>query len=166
MAVRQVVEEGIFRVDPITYSKSLSDTNGEVRIVDRITDLPLESSSILSGLSSNKLDASRSQENLDELDQIYTEILNSYKRGVNSSSNNSSNTSSSGIGGSFNSRLDTSTHGQFYSTLLDNLVDEGMSSGDVEYETVTTTVSEALAAKIIAEAKAAGVMMKLNASNS
>ena len=48
-AVRNVIEEGIFRVDPLTYQTS--QVNGEVRYVDRITDLPIKNSRILAQLS-------------------------------------------------------------------------------------------------------------------
>ncbi len=46
VAVRHVVEEGVYRVDPTTYQTSTT-SNGEVRIVERITDLPIENSRIL-----------------------------------------------------------------------------------------------------------------------
>ncbi len=50
VAIRQVIEEGIFRVDPATYQNSQQSMNGEIRFVDRITDLPIENSSILAEL--------------------------------------------------------------------------------------------------------------------
>lgn len=52
VAIRQVIEEGVFRVDPTTYQTS-TPNGGEVRIVDRITDLPLENSRILTQYDSH-----------------------------------------------------------------------------------------------------------------
>ncbi len=46
--VRRVIEEGIFRVDPIQYSNyNTQKTDGDVRIVDRIDDLPPPSEELL-----------------------------------------------------------------------------------------------------------------------
>ncbi|CAF1094178.1 unnamed protein product [Rotaria sordida] len=46
--VRRVIEEGIFRVDPNQYSKYYAhETDGNVRIVDRIDDLPPPSEELM-----------------------------------------------------------------------------------------------------------------------
>jgi hypothetical protein len=110
VAIRQVIEEGIFRVDPATYQSAHSE--GEVRIVDRITDLPIQNSRILAELSeSNKKNCGSNEINLIDSDKV-------------------------------SKFTKTSEH--------------------VEYETITTSVSEELANKIIAEAKSAGSSAKPN----
>lgn len=113
VAVRQVIEEGIFRVDPATYEAN-SAANGEVRIVDRITDLPIENSRILSQL---KLESA--SKTYDRPDELYAELINS----------------SNGFQ-SFNE--------------------------NVEYETLTATVPESLAEKLLSDARAAGALKTLN----
>ncbi len=46
--VRRVIEEGIFRVDPTQYANyNTQKTDGDVRIVDRIDDLPPPSEELL-----------------------------------------------------------------------------------------------------------------------
>lgn len=70
IAVRQVIEEGIFRVDPATYQNN-PISNGEVRIVDRITDLPIENSKILAQL---KLESA--SKTCELTNEIYSEFLN------------------------------------------------------------------------------------------
>ena len=46
--VRRVIEEGVFRVDPEKYSNyKAPQSDGDVRIVDRIEDLPPPSEEIL-----------------------------------------------------------------------------------------------------------------------
>jgi hypothetical protein len=168
VAVRQVVEEGIFRADPATYAKTAlqNASNSEVRMVDRITDLPLEHSHIL---ASYQLEKSKSEE-LDELDQIYSEILNSsaMRRGARhntrrhhyhngNSSSSSGNESVKGNSGHYSGQQ--ASHQVFSENNLYTTLSAAGENGEdqVEYETVTTCVSESLARKIIAEAKAAGV---------
>ncbi|RNA21205.1 hypothetical protein BpHYR1_024281 [Brachionus plicatilis] len=109
VAVRQVIEEGIFKVDPTTYEKN-PISNGEVRIVDRITDLPIENSRILAQLKLES--ASKTYERPDE---IYSEFLNA-TTGFQSNNDN------------------------------------------VEYETLTATVPESLAEKLLSDARAAGAL--------
>ncbi|CAF1251627.1 unnamed protein product [Rotaria magnacalcarata] len=45
--VRRVIEEGVFRVDPTQYSNYSAQTDGNVRIVDRIDDLPPPSDALM-----------------------------------------------------------------------------------------------------------------------
>ena len=110
VAVRQVIEEGIFRVDPATYQSAHSE--GEVRIVDRITDLPIQNSRILAQLS----ESNKTNSNSNEINLIDSEKITKFTK----------------------------------------------ASENLEYETITTTVSEELANKIIAEAKSAGSSVKPN----
>ncbi|CAF0719722.1 unnamed protein product [Brachionus calyciflorus] len=112
VAVRQVIEEGIFRVDPATYE--INDaSHGEIRIVDRITDLPIENSRILSQL---KLEAS--SKTYDRPDDFYAELINSTNGCQNFNDN-------------------------------------------VEYDTLTVTVPESLAEKLLSDARAAGALKPL-----
>ena len=51
--VRRVIEEGVFRVDPTKYTNYTAETgDGDVRIVDRIEDLPPPSEELLRVLQS------------------------------------------------------------------------------------------------------------------
>jgi hypothetical protein len=51
--IRRVIEEGVFRVDPTKYINYTSDVgDGDVRIVDRIEDLPPPSEELLRVLQS------------------------------------------------------------------------------------------------------------------
>ena len=50
VSVKEVIEEGVFRVDPATYQSSTHSAS-EIRYVERITDLPIETSKVLSQLN-------------------------------------------------------------------------------------------------------------------
>ncbi len=152
IAVRQVVEEGIFRVDPATYTNSLN-SNSEIRVVDRITDLPIENSTLLQQhFSKLKAVALKSAE--ENLDQEYSDILS---KSLGNSENNSgrSSTNSNYNNNNNNQSKVNLKHLQSYYSFLAPPEDS-----NIEYETITTSVSEELAMKIIEEAKAAGVLSR------
>ena len=50
--VRRVIEEGIFRVDPEQYAAHNTHADGDVRIVERIDDLPPPSEELMRVLNS------------------------------------------------------------------------------------------------------------------
>ena len=130
VAIRQVIEEGIIRVDPATYQNQQS--NGEIRFVDRITDLPIENSSILAELC---LDSS-----------------SGYKR------SDLTNESEVFSDPTLQSTLPNLLDPNYYTTNSSN----NSYYNNVEYEEIKTTVPESVAAKIIAEAQAAGAIRRSN----
>lgn len=72
--VRRVIEEGVFRVDPRKYTEyAAQDVDGNVRIVDRIEDLPPPSEEILRVLQNYNRDVST----VDYNDFISTDIIRS-----------------------------------------------------------------------------------------
>jgi hypothetical protein len=125
VAIRHVIEEGVVRADPATYQ--ITPAHGEIRYVDRITDLPIENSNILSQIN---YEASSND------NSSYAKYLNATSSHFSKRENNSKNTD------------DQFDHYDVISSANDGQ----------EYETITTSVSESLAAKIIAEAKAAGAI--------
>ena len=231
VAIRQVIEEGVFRCDPATYHSQPHLTGGEVRFVDRITDLPIENSRVLAQLrlddeckaaaadAANEALSDHQHVNINEsacssgnnnLDSVYEEIISSshhqqhnhlhhQHHHLTSSSNNTNNNNwnyyastndllneietasdtktdiSVSMGGRHHHHHYQETHrtstkqqqqqhrrsGLFTSSCLE-------SYGDipVEYETITTSVPESLAVKIIAEARAAGAIANYGASSS
>ena len=154
VAVREVIEEGIFRVDPATYQLA-SLSNSEIRYVDRITDLPIESSNLLAQLN---MDQKKSKEiSVENTNQLYAQFLKS-SSGILNSSNVSNmvqlqNNASSGTN-SFESFYNNSSPNANYSYLNNDYFQ------NIEYETITTSVPENLAKKIIAEAQASGTLTK------
>lgn len=170
VAIRQVIEEGVFRVDPTTYQTSTAPGGGEVRIVDRITDLPIENSRIISHFDGDPASIKSSSEKTSK--NIYSNIL------ATSSILNSSSESNNK-----NDMLDLKklSGGNRRASEHFDLVEAGggnnifspasivnsnntttigfynMASDAYEYETITTSVPESLAQKIIAEARAAGI---------
>lgn len=182
ISVRQVLEEGVFRVDPKTYLSYLNDNEkSEVRYVDRITELPIESSKVLEKLSlepSNNLSSMftkhKSYDHIDNMDQSnleresYYEFLNKFLSPSTAnmtentdSSNNISHQYISSANPSFSSIYDLNNHNH---TPSSNHFKYTQSSAAYqpasEYETITTTVPESLANKIIAEARSAGAINK------
>jgi hypothetical protein len=178
VAVRQIIEEGIFRVDPKVYQSTQS--NGEVKYVDRITDLPIENSKILQQLnidihnrnntsnsSSSRALTSTSRRgsniNCDSLDALITCNQINGKQKRRSSTINNNNLQRSG-----SDQFDLSFFDSY--NMNYELLDCGSSStangnGDskgAQYETIKTCVPEHLAIKIIEEARAAGAIRKLN----
>jgi hypothetical protein len=134
VAIRHVIEEGVVRADPATYQ--ITPAHGEIRYVDRITDLPIENSNILSQLN---YEASTSTDN------------SSYAKYLSATSSHFSKKDG-------NSRNNDDTYDHY------DVISSSNNDGQ-EYETITTSVSESLAAKIIAEAKAAGAICSSSAFN-
>ena len=146
VAIRQVIEEGIFRVDPATYQNQQS--NGEIRFVDRITDLPIENSSILNDLCLDSNSGYKRSDLTNETD-VFTDgslqsalpnlldpnFFNSNSYTLNSNNNNNNTTNNS-----------INNNSSFYQ--------------NVEYEEIKTAVPESVANKIIAEAQAAGAISR------
>lgn len=140
VAIRQVIEEGIIRADPATYQSQQS--NGEIRFVDRITDLPIENSSILAELCLDSSSGYKRSDLTNEPDVFTDSTLQSalpnlldpsyYSASYGNSNNNNNNNPSN----------------NYYN--------------NVEYEEIKTTVPESVAAKIIAEAQAAGAINRGN----
>jgi hypothetical protein len=129
-----------------------------VRYVERITDLPIEHSRILEKLNldsasnPNTLN-NKSYDNLEhsldeeKYDNFYNEYFNSPNETNNEqksqNSNASNKTSSKSTAASKNQFKVTSNSGCYQ---------------NLEYETITTSVPESLAKKIIEEAEAAGAI--------
>ncbi|CAF4423237.1 unnamed protein product, partial [Rotaria socialis] len=70
--VRRVIEEGLFRVDPTQYTNYSAQADGNVRIVDRIDDLPPPSEAlmrILKEYSQNDV-ADYNTESLSNMEQL------------------------------------------------------------------------------------------------
>jgi hypothetical protein len=190
VAIRQVIEEGIFRVDPATYESQMSHVNngGEVRLVDRITDLPIESSRILAQLSLDNNNNNNNHNNFttscgstssshrsNDSSNIYAQFLNQ-----NNASNFSSSDENDNITNEYENNLNHlnesnqkhifETSNGYYSTAnpystYSTSQPDARTSPVVEYETITTCVPESLAAKIIAEAQAAGAISKSTKCN-
>lgn len=196
IAIRQVIEEGIIRADPATYQSQPS--NGEIKYVDRITDLPIENSNILSQLtldSSSSAYRSSNHSNYysDNSSSTYSKLTNNNNNASSSSLKNSSASSSSTSAGNclnkysdtklninnnnnfsstgineinsdlnfyINSLFASSFNPTFSSSSSSNSSYNYIDNNSVEYETITTSVPESLAAKIIAEAQAAGAISK------
>lgn len=146
VSIRQVIEEGIFRADPATYQCSSAHSNGEVRIVDRITDLPIENSRVLAQL---KLESSSSSRKINESNHLYTEMINS---------SNYLNSSQCAGNKHLNNYLSDPSRLEKYLYSYSSSLNNFEKSENVEYETITASVSQCLAEKIIAEAQAAGVI--------
>ena len=125
VAIRHVIEEGVVRADPATYQ--ITPIHGEIRYVDRITDLPIENSNILAQLNMDSANDNSSYQ------KYLSETTSSY---YNAKEGNNSN----------------------YNTSLEQYDLVTNSNDGQDYETITTSVSESLAAKIIAEARAAGAI--------
>ena len=195
IAIRQVIEEGIIRADPATYQSQPS--NGEIKYVDRITDLPIENSNILSQLTLDSSSAYRSSNNSnyysDNSSSTYSKLTNNNNNASSSSLKNSSASSSStSASNCLNKYSDTklntnnnnhnfgstgiteissdlnfyinnlfaSSFNPTFSSSSSNSSYNYIDNNSVEYETITTSVPESLAAKIIAEAQAAGAISK------
>jgi hypothetical protein len=60
--VRRVIEEGVFRVDPHQYATYQSQGDGDVRMVDRIDDLPPPSEDLLRVINEYKLSSASAPE--------------------------------------------------------------------------------------------------------
>jgi len=133
IAIRNVIEEGIFRVDPIAYQQTVPA--GEVRYVDKITDLPIENSRILAQL--------KAEERLAASEGFTIEKL-------------LSNPSSSIRSSQESNQIPTE-----YQTFASSL----RSKDCPDYETFTTIISEMEAEKIIAEARASGAMISKSEVN-
>jgi hypothetical protein len=190
VAIRQVIEEGVFRVDPIAYQACHSSDAGEIRFVDRIIDLPIESSRILAQLnldavkststgdkdeacggyyaqllssansssneSTSRLQSAHSVPNLLEVgnSNYYTQPNSCLSNDLNNSNSDSRKTSSNQHNHrhhNHNIQLPSHHHQQYY---------QSSGTSNVEYETITTSVPESLATKIIAEAQAAGAITR------
>lgn len=163
---------GVFRVDPNTYQTSGAPNGGEVRIVDRITDLPIENSRILSqfGINGN---GGNDSDNKPNNKNIYSNILAKSNIDKNNSNRNSmrpndivelkrrrasehfesmnimSSPASPPGATSFINSIG------YYSNVA--ATSNERTTPTYEYETITTSVPESLAQKIIAEARAAGI---------
>jgi hypothetical protein len=81
--VRHVIEEGVYRVDPATYQMSTT-SNGEVRIVDRITDLPIENSRILAQYEAEN--ESQDEPNISNIEQFLNAQFETLRTKMSSSS--------------------------------------------------------------------------------
>lgn len=156
VAIRQVIEEGIFRVDPLTYQSS---SRGEVRIVDRITDLPIENSRILA-----QLDMEAAKLNEKNRNNIYSNILTTSSILNSENSSNKNEPDKRSFNGSKRGSKNFSEMGLMESNIFSptqhislNANSFYNSNDNYEYETITTSVPESLAQKIIAEARAAGI---------
>ena len=73
VSVKQVFEEGVFRVDPATYQSSTNSTS-EIRYVDKITDLPIETPRFLSEV---KVDQKSNKANNENSSGVLDLLLNS-----------------------------------------------------------------------------------------
>jgi hypothetical protein len=160
------------------------NNGGEVRLVDRITDLPIESSRILAQLSLDSSNnnfttsggSSNSSHKSNDSVNIYAQFLNQ-----NNANNFSSSDENDNITNEYENNLihlndknqkhifHESSNGYYsttnpYSTYSTSPPD-ARTSPVVEYETITTCVPESLAAKIIAEAQAAGAVTKSTKCN-
>jgi len=147
VAIRQVIEEGIFRVDPATYQNSQQSMNGEIRFVDRITDLPIENSSILAELCLDSTSGYKRSDLTNENDVFTDSALQSALPNLLDPNyyNTAATFSSSNISDNNNTN-NNNNNCIYYNT--------------VEYEEIKTSVSESVAAKIIAEAEAAGAISR------
>lgn len=204
VAIRQVIEEGVFRVDPATYQSS---SNGEVRIVDRITDLPIENSRFLTQFDLDVTSSSRLSEHNNHHNHnnnhhttsnlrpssnahIYSKLLNETsfttncttngpnfnelkKVNLSANINDSINSMNTNLNKTHlnNNNNTTNTNISFIDTNIYSSASNPNSSSiitnsynynpdQIEYETITTSVPETLAQKIIAEARAAGITSK------
>ena len=136
----------MFRVDPNTY-QSVATGNAELRIVDRINDLPIENSRFLSQLNAqNNISTEYT-----EYDKYNLENIDQYLSHVNIHSSKYSTYSK-------NSSMPNLADTNYYesSTGFQTLTTSTTYPASAEYDTITTTVPQSLAEKIIAEAKAAG----------
>lgn len=147
--MRHVIEEGIFRVDPNTYQSAVTD--GELRIVDRITDLPIQNSRILSQLH---LNSEFKYENIEQFNCINTTDIQTSTYLSSKSFNKSM------------PNLADNTYYQHQAATNDFQAYTTTTSypGGADYETITTTVPQSLAEKIIAEAQAAGATISRSSS--
>jgi hypothetical protein len=142
---RQVVEEDVIIVDPNTYQLEAPE-NAELRIVDRINELLNENSSFGPQLKAqNNISPDyneKDEDNLENIDQHlrHLKIHSKY-------STYSRNSSMLNLG-------DTNYYES--STGFQTLTTSTTYPASAEYDTITTTVPQSLAEKIIAEAKAAG----------
>ena len=118
VAIREVTEEGVYRVDPASY-QSVKNATGEIKYVERITELPLQSSKVLSQHNLGLVSSSN------EFNSHITNMLQ-------------------------NSRSFSSQSNFVQSKFLENS----------EYETITTSVSETMAKRLISEALAAGMTIQ------
>ena len=188
IAIRQVIEEGVFRVDPLTYQTSYSGSeNSEIRYVERITDLPIENSRILAELSN---------EPMNNLSSMYRKSSSSSSSAATTAATNNaeresyndfftqyfSSSSFAKCSGSKNDEINSSNVRTSFSTphvheeqvhksaaqhtnQSSYLANNNYAFQSAEYETITTSVPESLAAKIIAEAQAAGAISRSSNNN-
>lgn len=182
VSVRQVLEEGVFRVDPKTYQSYLNngESNSEIRYVDRITDLPIENSKVLEKLSldsSNNLNSMytkyQSYNHIDNMNtsnlerESYYEFLNKFlspsAANMTEASQSSSNLSqqlNSSAQPSFSSIYDRKNNSSSPNSHFKFTQSNAAYQHASDYETITTSVPESLANKIIAEARSAGAINK------
>ena len=148
-----MVEEGVFRVDPNTYQTATTG-NAELRIVDRINDLPIENSRFISHLNEQQANASSDytdyeKYNIDNIDQYLSSI------NINNSNKYSKNSSLPNL---------SDTNNNYYEATTTTYTSSTTYPASAEYETITTTVPQNLAEKIIAEAQAAGATISRSSS--
>ena len=172
VAIRQVIEEGIFRVDPATYQNSQQSMNGEIRFVDRITDLPIENSSILAELCLDSTSGYKRSDLTNENDVFTDSALQSalpnlldpnfYNTAATFSSSNISdnNTNNNNNNNNNNNSNTSASNNNTNNSSNNNNNNNCMYYNAVEYEEIKTSVSESVAAKIIAEAEAAGAISR------
>lgn len=170
VSVRTVFEEGVFRVDPNNYQsyQGIDEGNSEIRYVDHITDLPVENSRILEKLNlepANNLNLMNNKffktselnasENLNTERESYNNFLQQF---LNTPRTCSAREGNNEFG---NSQPPMQQYTKTPSgNLVKNLVMNNSYVQNSEYETITTSVPESLARKIIAEAQAAGAINK------
>lgn len=140
-----------------------NEDNSEIRYVERITDLPVENSRILEKLNmepSNNLNQMNSKF-ANNIDCNATHNLNSERESYNNFLtqflSSPSGASESNEGMNQQQFSSNSRSMQFNSNQNSN---NNSSFQNSEYETITTSVPESLANKIIAEAQAAGAIKK------
>ena len=205
VAIRQVVEEGVFRVDQATYQ--CAQSCGEIRFVDRITDLPIDNSRILAQLnldccakvsdcgnnlyllsnSNSYVNACGGGGGASALHATLSvpSLLDANCYVSNCCNNNNNNNNNNQYyqqqqhqqqqqqqynGGNYNNNSSNNNNQciSCCSCSSQACCDGSDCCGgcQVQYETITTSVPECLAAKIIAEAECAGALSRLISNGS